>query len=84
MSKINLAPYDAIWCQIGSHVFWFLLVFVLAQLARLSRDRKVREGRGEPKGRGSQRTQEGLKGVPRSELDDCYTVSKGPGGGAEW
>ena len=32
-------------------------------------------------GRGSQRAQEGLKGVPQSELDDCYTVSEGPEGG---
>ena len=32
-------------------------------------------------GLGSQRAQEGLKGVPQSELDDCYTVSEGPEGG---
>ena len=32
-------------------------------------------------GRGSQRAQEGLKGVPQSELDDSYTVSEGPEGG---
>ena len=34
-----------------------------------------------PRGGGSQRAQEGLKGVPQSELDDCYTVSEGPEGG---
>ena len=32
-------------------------------------------------GQGSERAQEGLKGVPQSELADGYTVPEGPEGG---
>ena len=43
--------------------------------------REHRRGQEGPKGGGSRRAQEGLKGIPQSELDDSYTVSEGPEGG---